>query len=926
MSQETEVLDLAGQWTVCLDPEGRGVDAGFFDETFAETIQLPGTTDEARLGKRNTDAPRAHLSREYEYVGPAWYARDVKVPSSWDGSHIELTMERTRETTVWIDGDRVGTNDSLTTAQRYDVTDSIEPGTNRIVVRVDNDAEFMRSTGVQQSHMASEHTQTNWNGILGDITLTARPPVSVNDVQVYPEPRSDSADSWVVRTTASIVNETDEQVRATIQGFVQSDGSTFHEADLVSEEIRLPPETETETELSVTLDEPAVWDEFDPALYTLSLTVTPEGERAGHRCTGTFGLRTFEPDGTQFSVNGKTVFLRGKVDCCVFPETGYAPMDVGAWRDVFRTARRYGINHYRFHSWCPPEAAFTAADELGIYLQPELPLWNPEDSFADDDMYEYYQREQTRILDAYGNHPSFVLFALGNELYGDRDRMAELVAQGQAHDPRQLYAQGSNNFYNDPDLPDGDDFWVSYRTGSADEDDVELRGSHPDHYHGHVNNEYPSTDHDYSETIESYDVPIVSHEIGQYQSYPNFEETEKYTGVLEPRNLETFESHLEAVEMGELAPEFVDASGALQVECYREEIEAALRTEGFGGFQLLDLQDFPGQGTALVGILDAFMDDKGFIAPEDWREFCSPIVPLVRLPSRTFVEDDELVAHVQVAHYGPETLESATVEWRLKSGSTVVSTGSTSGQTLDQGALHDVGTIEVGFEECDAPQALELEVELSGVGATNRYDVWVYPETGIEREQDEIVVAQSLSAARDELESGEDVLFFPDHDSLRMSVGGAFQPDFWNYSHFKDRGNPGTLGLLIDDEHPALSTFPTAIHSDWQWWPIVKNARPMVLDDMPDKYVSLDESSQGYLPIVQAIDNCYENRKLGILFEMEVLDGNLLICTSPLLDLPHPEAHQLYRSLRSYVASDEFRPPQDIPITLLEKLLGQDSS
>lgn len=921
MPQESQVLDLAGQWTVRLDPENNGVDNEFYDATFTETIQLPGTTDEAHLGERNTDAPRAHLSREYEYVGPAWYARDVTVPSSWSGSRVELSMERTRETTVWIDGDRVGSADSLTTAHEYDVTDLIEPGTNRIVVRVNNDAEIMRSRGVQQSHMASEHTQTNWNGILGDIKFTARPPVYVRDVQVYPEPDSDGTDSWAVRAEVSLANETDKAVRATLDGFIQSDGSAFQDADPVTEDVQLAPETETETEFSVTLDDAAEWDEFDPTTYALTVTLTPESDHASHRRSETFGLRTFEPDGTQFSVNGKTVFLRGKVDCCVFPETGYAPMDVSAWRDVFRTAKRYGINHYRFHSWCPPEAAFAAADELGIYLQPELPLWDHENSFEDDDEYAFYQREQRRILDAYGNHPSFVLFALGNEMYGDRDRMAELVDRGQSHDPRHQYAQGSNNFYEDPRLAEADDFWVSYRTGRADEDDVELRGSHPDHYHGHVNNEYPSTDHDYSSTIDSYDVPIVSHEIGQYQSYPDFEETEKYTGVLTPRNFETFENHLEAVEMEELAPEFVDASGALQVECYREEIEAALRTDGFGGFQLLDLQDFPGQGTALVGILDAFMDDKGFIRPEVWREFCSPIVPLVRLQSRTFTTGDEMVADVQVAHYGPETLESETLEWRLKSGSTVVSAGSTMGQTLEQGELHDVGTIEVGFEECNAPQALELEVELTGTGATNRYDVWVYPETRTVQDQDEVVVARSLEAAREGLESGDDVLFFPDHDSLRMSVGGAFQPDFWNYSHFKDRGNPGTLGLLIDDEHPALSAFPTATHSDWQWWPIVKHARPMVLDDMPDRYVSLEGSDHGYLPIVQAIDNCYENRKLGIVFEMEMLDGNLLICTSPLPDLDYPEAQQLRRSLRAYVASDEFRPSQDVPVTLLEKLL-----
>ena len=100
------------------------------------------------------------------------------------------------------------------------------------------------------------------------------------------------------------------------------------------------------------------------------------------------------------------------------------------------------------------------------------------------------------------------------------------------------------------------------------------------------------------------------------------------------------------------AHDFFKASGALAVVCYREDIEAALRTPEFGGFQLLDIQDFPGQGTALVGILNVFMENKGMIEPEQWRGFCSETVPLFRMEKYVWTNDETLTGKVQIAHYG----------------------------------------------------------------------------------------------------------------------------------------------------------------------------------------------------------------------------------------------------------------------------------
>lgn len=146
----------------------------------------------------------------------------------------------------------------------------------------------------------------------------------------------------------------------------------------------------------------------------------------------------------------------------------------------------------------------------------------------------------------------------------------------------------------------------------------------------------PETTTDYREYLSRYQAPIVSHEIGQWCVYPNFDEIDKYTGSLKLKNFEIFRDFLEQAGMSDQAKPFLMASGKLQVMCCNEDIESALRTPSFGGFQLLDMRDFPGQGTALAGMLDPFWDSKPYRTPAEFRRFCGPIVPLARMSKVAF--------------------------------------------------------------------------------------------------------------------------------------------------------------------------------------------------------------------------------------------------------------------------------------------------
>jgi len=402
---------------------------------------------------------------------------------------------------------------------------------------------------------------------------------------------------------------------------------------------------------------------------------------------------------------------------------------------------------------------------------------------------------------------------------------------------------------------------------------------------------------------------------------PDFREIPKYTGVLRARNLEIFRQRLKDANMLDLSHDFMRASGALSVICHREDIEAALRTPGFSGFQLLDLQDFPGQGTALVGMLNVFMESKGLIKPDKWRQFCCETVPLLLFEKYTWTTDESFTGEIKIAHCGAADIPNARVTWSIgDSEGPAVASGTIGPMTIKQGEVFPVGRIRVPFDRVKAPKKLIVTAAIEGTDYRNQYDLWVFPPKVDTSAPGNVVITDHLDAAAQEhLKHGGKVLMFPRQDELKHSVGGAFQTDFWCWPMFAkgaiERGlepAPGTQGFLCDPRHPALSKFPTEFHSNWQWWRLVKNARPIILDETP----------ADYRPIIHVIDNFARNHKLGLLFETRFGQGKLLVCAS---DLPalrdYPEARQMLYSLLQYVDFPAFAPRAELDGELLKKLL-----
>jgi hypothetical protein len=340
--------------------------------------------------------------------------------------------------------------------------------------------------------------------------------------------------------------------------------------------------------------------------------------------------------------------------------------------------------------------------------------------------------------------------------------------------------------------------------------------------------------------------------------------------VLRAGNLEIVRATLQDHAMGHLAHDFLMASGRLQTLSYKADIEALLRTPGLGGFHLLDLHDFPGQGTAVIGVLNAFWEEKGYVGPDEYRRFCNSTVPLARLSKLTFTDAETLHATIDVSHFGPSGLRGARARWRLLSSTGTVQRSGVLGECdIPTGALTTVGTIRVPFSRCPAPQQWTLSVSVGGF--ENRWNVWVYPERVPAVDDGRIRVATFMTPALlDSLEAGARVLLVAPPDTGdapgRDPIAVGFSPIFWNTAWTRGQA-PHTLGILCDPRHPALRSFPTESSLDWQWWDAIHTARA----------VRLPQRDPAVVPIVRLIDDWNRNRPLALLAEFRVGRGRLLV-------------------------------------------------
>lgn len=907
-------LPLHGDWQLALDRADAGVSARWFAGPLAGAarVQLPGAL--AAQGHGDTPAPdspwtgtifdRSYfnapeyamfrppapvqlpfwLTPERVYVGAAWYQREIEIPVAWVGRRVVLSLERPHwQTHAWLDERELGTRDSLATPHDYELGVFAAPGRHRLTLRVDN--RLIVEVG-ENAHSVSDHTQGNWNGVVGAIELRATAPEWIDDLQVYPE-----VATRAVRVRGRVAAAGALPLSATVQldcGAASATASVAKDGGFAAT-------------LALDGDAP-LWDEFTPALHTLTARL-PNGETRAVR----FGLREIRRDGRQLLLNCRPLFLRGTLDCAQFPRTGHPPTDIAEWRRILGAIRDHGLNHVRFHSWCPPEAAFIAGDELGMYFQIEAGTWpnavavlafNSPRGIGDGASVDAWTlAEGERILRAYGNHPCFVLFAAGNEPGGPDHRayLARWVEAMRALDTRRLYT-GTAGW---PELPENDFHVLPESRAHQWGDGLASR----------LNATPPATIADYRASVERRDAPVISHEIGQWCAFPDPSAAANYTGPLRPGSLTILAARLHEHGLAARASEFARASGRLQLACYKEEIEAQQRTPGLGGFQLLGLQDFTGQGHAPVGVLDPFWHTKGYASAVAFRRFCGPTVLLARLPRRVFTAGETLEAHLEIAHFGPRPLAGAVARWRVEDAAGVVlAQGECASRDVPLGAGFSLGPIRAPLGAHLRAQRLRLVARLADTAVENDWNVWVYPATASAPEPSGVLVTQMLDAKAEELlRAGGRVVLSGGRGRARGDALGrvelGFTPIFWN-TWCTQRQAPHTLGLFCDPRHAALAEFPTEAHADWQWWHLLRRADALIVDALPREL----------RPLVEMIDDWYTCRRLALAFEVRVGPGRLLVSSVELVgDLANdPVARQWRASLLAYAASEAFAPKVEV--------------
>lgn len=886
-------IDISGKWELFISEK----ELSSIPTDYSDSITLPDTLSNAAKVAENKNKDEGYLTDKYTFTGYAWFRRSLTLENDMTGFVSVLTLERTRVSTLYIDGAEVGTCDSLCSTHRYDISSYMTAGTHEIVICVAN---VGYKTG--GGHMTSPDTQTNWLGIVGKMNIEIYPKSYISDVRVIA-----SADG-TLSVRGCVIGADNADIMATVTA---PDGIRVLKASIIADGDTFEAEFK--------LENAQLWDEFERNVYRLTLQC---GEDIYNT---TFGFVTFSHIDRKLLVNGSESFLRGKHDGLIFPITGYAPCDVNEWKERLKIAVSYGINHYRFHTCCPPDAAFTAADELGIYMEPELPFWGTiaakgEEGYNEEEQ-NYLINEGIRIIREFSHHPSFVMMSLGNELWGSRERLGEIIDILRRENHSIYFTSGSNNFQFWPAEIPQEDFFTGVRLSR----DRLFRGSYAmcDAPLGHIQTDKPNTVHDYDAIIRGENgsenegggtiqiqygtgvktvklnaadgsyiphKPVISHEVGQYDYFPDFDEMKMYTGPLKPRYLDIFRERLEEKGLYTQWRDFFEAVGAHCTQCYKDEIETALRSSELSGFQLLDLQDFNGQGVSLVGVLNAFMQSKGFITPEDWRGFCDSNVLLARFDKYVYGAKEKPVIEILLSSYGKNKIKSGAVKYSLISDELDIS-GSAEFTASDT-RLTSVGTFTPDFSGITKPQTAVLKLTLGELH--NSYVFRLYPdcnveitENGIKTADDELIFVDSTEKAKQLIASGKKAMVITDGSK---AIENAYCADFWNYHMFRVISEsmnkpvaPGTMGLLIDKDNKLLNDFPSEKFTTPQWYEAITHSKADILDDDPE-----------ITPIVQVVDNTERCHRLGMLYKK----NGVLHCSIRLWEAAdYPEIKQLAKSI-----------------------------
>lgn len=875
-----KVLDLSGSWLYKTDYDDLGIQNEYYKDKFELSgFMLPGSACENGIGKKQEyyeeltkEAVRAPREK-YEYIGALWLQREFELPDDAEGKCVRLFLERVNiASELWIDGEKIDRQIiELSAPHIYNLTRRIAPGKHTLTLRIDN--RNLLNCGDMASGYSID-TQGYWNGIVGRIELQYEEMFHMENLQVYPNEHgirvqvTFASDIWQPHHRYN----TETELCVTAPDGQKLSSKRFERTMFNSRQVEY---------FDYEIDDIQPWDEFTPNLYTLTVkTMSKDNTDEKHV---RFGMRSIKTDGKKILLNNKQISLRGTIDCAQYPITGYPPFDIELWRKNFRTLKSYGLNHVRFHAWCPPECAFDAADETGLYLSVEMPLWINKDvtplEYGDDPIHnQYYPNEARTISKIYGNHPSFIMFSNGNETMGNFELLSDITTMMKAYDMRRIYTITSN--FDHPVMPCEDYLCAFEAYGNH----IRLQQLHDE--------ACKHTCIDYSKAVSDSPVPVISFEIGQYCSYPDVDICERYTGNILPVNFDAIRNHMIKKGVYPRLKDYVAASGDLASKLYKEDIEAALRTKDFGGFELLSISDYTGQSTATVGILDVFFQSKGFTSAEEFRKFCNSVVPLFKA-KRIFKNTEILEAELDLYDYGKIKITDPMFDLKIYNGSEIFYHTKTGNKKISV----PLNAIE---------KSSQLKVELSVGEYTNSWNIYVFADKAVNKNVRIINTAEEL---RNIIHNGGRAIVTA--DCIKNPISGSFVPVFWSPVHFPSQR---PCGAIIDDTHPIFKYFPSGKYPDYQWKTLLDNS----------KSVNISSFGKDFKPIVETVPNFVDNTPGSPLFEAVVGKAELLFCGFDLNDTDET-SKQLKNSIFSYFSSGSVKIKNRIDENIFDTKLAKNT-
>ncbi len=368
-----------------------------------------------------TQVPGVHRS----FTGKKrWFRRKIDVPADWQGRRVRLRYDGVRwNSHHFVNGQPVGQYFEGFSPFELDVTKVIRFGqSNELLVGACD------WQGVFAKPMAID-TKLGWHrirhapkdlvlspiggrygeyGIWADVAMLVRDPVHVRDATIRTSVRRQE-----LTVIIELANDGSNDAAVTLAGRVVETGGVR----LPDKSVTIKPGKRTTVTSTIPWPSPKLWTYETPHLYHLQLELTSKG-RVVDRLTQRFGFREFWCDGPWFYLNGVRLICRASSMWPLGANT------VAEAADRLRRLKAVNVMCFRTHTQPWRQLWYEAADEVGILMIPEGPVWNDDGVYRvnDDRFWDHYAAELTGMVRRMKNNPSVVAWSLENEMYGSRMR------------------------------------------------------------------------------------------------------------------------------------------------------------------------------------------------------------------------------------------------------------------------------------------------------------------------------------------------------------------------------------------------------------------------------------------------------------------------------------------------------------------------